>query len=298
MPDNDDQLQQQYQEILNKYASSLTPPTPEPEVPKIENLMPDPVVEQPPVVTQQPQVVTEPIVIKPPEVIKQPPISAFLPPIVEKPIVSPIYFPPETPADKPSNFFKYLFYVSLLMFFGVASAILYNFFNNQQPLVLDDTSLPTPTVVAAQSCELNDKKYTVNETFPATDTCNSCTCNPDLTISCTQNTCDQSESEQVLGVSTKVKVAVKTYKDSKYKYQFTCPATAKYQIEATSINGNKIPYKQESCTFENYVTTVSVYDNTVIHSFGNVKTVVSEDQKYVVTLEGNDSETISSFKFL
>ena len=40
-----------------------------------------------------------------------------------------------------------------------------------------------------QVCELNDKKYKIGESFAAADGCNTCSCEPDLTIACTEKDC-------------------------------------------------------------------------------------------------------------
>lgn len=297
MPNNDDQLQQQYQEILNKYASSLEPvaepvsePVSEPQTPILENLMPK--LEPKPEFV--PPVEGSPIPKPEPEVL--PPKEEILPPIIKKPITPPIYFPPEpiVSTDKPSNFFKYLFYFSLIVFIVVVFAIGYSFLNSQQPVDLSNTP-PTssPSVTASKFCELNDKKYAVGESFPSADKCNTCSCTSNLTIACTEMACASPTA-----ISTPKPVSGKLYKDIKYGYQFTCPTGAKYVLEATSVNGNKIPFKQESCTMDNSVATISVYDNTIVHSFGNVKTIVSTDKKFIYTLEGNYDNTINSFKTL
>lgn len=329
MPNNDDQLAQQYQEILNKYASSLAPDpevklpeTPinppeqiissdlvnnsfqEPVVPVLDSVLPpeSPIIN--PVISQinsdpEPEIASTPIV---------PPVPVFSSPTISEPKVlfnspesaaPPIYFPPEVTVKKSSNFFKYLFYFSLLTFIGVVVAVVYNL-NNQQS-VTPVSITPTPTVVATRYCELSDKKYEVGQSFPSADSCNTCSCGSDLTIACTQMACGEPVSSitSTPSATPTKKVAGKIYKDTKYGYQFECPTAAKYLVEATSVNGNKIPYKQESCTgTDKTVVTVAVYDNTVVHDFGNIKTQISPDKKYVVTLEGDSSDIISSFKFL
>jgi len=281
MPNNDDQLAKQYQEILNKYASSISPP------PKIDTPPEAPVVEA-----------KEPEILPPPPIIETPNLD-LEPNIDEKLISSPIYFPPELENNKPSNFFKYLFYFSLIIFIAVASAIGYNFINSRQAPVPTDNTVPTTSsATETPFCELNDTKIAVGQTFPATDSCNICSCNPDSTILCTENDCNTDES--VLGTSatpTK-KVETKVHKDIKYGYQFECPIKFKYQLVGTSVDGNKFPYKVETCTDGEAITTISVYDNTVIHTFGSVETQISPDKKYVIEILGDDSGIISSFKFL
>jgi hypothetical protein len=326
MPNNDDQLQQQYQDILNKYASSITPPvepepTPGPTLEPEPDSQPEEVKTLPPVEpepelnpvlesvsesTPEPEPETEPepeispikeIIITSPSIPK--PELETENDLLKQPVVPPIYFPPTPEVDKPSNFFKYLFYFSIIIFVGVVSALFYNFTNNQNTNIpTEDT--PTPTSEPTSFCEVGDKKYQVNENFPSEDGCNSCSCGSDLTVTCTQMACISPTSIQsTTSAKPTLKATTgKVYKDIKYGYQFECPTTAKYLVEATSVNGNKIPYKQESCTTATTSVVISVYDNTVVHNFGDVSSQVSPNKKYVVTLEGEDASIISTFKFL
>lgn len=334
MPNNDDQLAQQYQEILNKYASSLAPDPevkppetsinpPEPNISSdlIDNSVQSPVVpvldsvlppESPiinPVISQinsdpEPEIASTPII---------PPVPVFSSPTVSEPkvlfnspesAVPPIYFPPTPPEKKTSNFFKYLFYFSLVVFIIVTITVVSSFLNNQQTVIPVDNSVlqnPTPTVNVTKYCELSDKKYEVGQSFPSADSCNTCSCGSDLMIVCTQRACISPTSVQSTPSAKPTVKAItgKVYKDIKYGYQFQCPTTSKYLVEATSVNGNKIPYKQESCTgTDKTVVTIAVYDNTVVHSFGDLKTQISPDKKYIVTFEGDNQDIISSFKFL
>ena len=61
---------------------------------------------------------------------------------------------------------------------------------------------------------------------------------------------------------------------------------------------NLIPFKKETCTTADSVAYISVYDNTVVHSFGNIQTQISPDKKYIFTFEGDVDGVFSSFKFL
>lgn len=343
---NEDQLQQQYQDILNKYASSMSPPPTETilEVsPAPEQLMPDPTVITSDAISEETNPLnnefvlpvqdnnTQPIADKPdvnfpadsieasaPNMeLGQPvtpsvesmfsyptiPQQAFVSPITDKP-VPPIYFPPEPVLQNTSNFFKYLFFFSLLVFIAVASAVVYNLLNSQvvnTTTSVVPTTTPAPSVVAVPNvCEVGDDTYNIGQTFPAASSCNTCTCTSNLTVACTENVCTSPSSVPVTTIvkPTTKPISGKVYKDIKYGYQFQCPSSAKYVLEATSVNGNKIPYKQESCTLDDSIVTISVYDNTVVHSFGNLQTQVSPDKKYVFTFEGSDDTIIASFKFL
>lgn len=322
MPNNDDQLQQQYQDILNKYASSITPPVEpepkpefEPEITPIKEestiippLLSEPQPESQPEIPAEPgpeispelmlQSVPEPVTETPVEPTPETTIEPEPP--VKEVIVPPIYFPPTPEEDKPSNFFKYLFYFSVIIFIGVVSALAYNFTNTQNTDIQNQDTIPTPTVEPTSFCEVGDKKYQVNESFPSEDGCNTCSCSDDLTVACTEMACVSPTSVQSTpSAKPTIKATTgKVYKDIKYGYQFECPTTAKYLVEATSVNGNKIPYKQESCTTSTSSVIISVYDNSVVHNFGEISNQVSPDKKYIITFEGDDVNIISSFKFL
>lgn len=127
------------------------------------------------------------------------PLNLTSPPIPEA--IIPSTPPPSLP--KENKFFKYLFFLSLLIFLGVLSAIAYSFINTQKPF---DTSSNTPTIAPTMSpelfCEINEQEYTVGQSFAATDGCNTCICNPDLTISCTEESCEATPSVSLTPTST------------------------------------------------------------------------------------------------
>lgn len=99
--------------------------------------------------------------------------------------------------SKGSGFFKILFFISLLIFLVVASALALSFINNSKtsPSTVNPTiptiTEPTDAPEEESFCYLNDNKYKVNETFPSADGCNTCTCNIDGTISCTEKDCNE-----------------------------------------------------------------------------------------------------------
>lgn len=159
MQESDD-IAKQYQQILNQYASEINPP---------------------PSTSPSPQ----PSPIIPPT----PPVSS--------PVMSPI------PPSKPSgNFFKYFFIFSVFIFLSVVSALVYSILSSQQiinnkngtPPVSSTTPTPTVSSQAATPaegvCQLNDKNYGVGESFLAADGCNTCSCQTDLTITCTEKECE------------------------------------------------------------------------------------------------------------
>ncbi|MBP9817687.1 hypothetical protein KBC75_02925 [Candidatus Shapirobacteria bacterium] len=102
-------------------------------------------------------------------------------------VVSPAIVSESTPV-----FIKFLFFISLLVFLGVLSAIGYNFYRSMSgssPVVALPTALPTQPVLG-ETCLLNDTNYQVDESFPSADGCNTCSCTKDLTITCTDKACD------------------------------------------------------------------------------------------------------------
>lgn len=152
-PVSADDLSRQYQEILNQYANDIGTSPP-------KNLPPTPEAPLPP----------------------PPPVVSSLPPVsVEPPKI---------------DVFKYLFVFSFIVFLVVAGAVVYTFLQDQRsPSSNASASPPTPfpSPVASPSpsafCELNDKKYKIGESFPAADKCNTCLCQPDMTIECTYKKC-------------------------------------------------------------------------------------------------------------
>lgn len=95
-----------------------------------------------------------------------------------------------TPKTQNTPIFKYVFYVSIVIFIAVIVLIINTFISTQKPFTKQDiipTIAPTPTLIPG--CEINDQKYLVGESFPATDGCNTCSCGDDLTIVCTEVDC-------------------------------------------------------------------------------------------------------------
>ena len=213
MPDNNDNSSSpSYQSVLNKYSSksktSEAPPLP-PPLQKPINTVPSKPPSEPEKITplqqtpplEQPKTTPSPLNIKPP-----PPLSTSVPP-VSKPLSS----PPPPPLQKPTiapppdleettsspnkpDIFKYIFLLSLLIFLSVAGYIIFTIISGQQTATPSLKSTPTPTTLPAPSnqvCRLNDQEYQIGQSFPAADDCNTCTCQPDLIISCTDKNCDQ-----------------------------------------------------------------------------------------------------------
>ena len=144
------------------------------------------------------------------------------PPVPPVPPVSPppAYQTPETPPqdvdaklseildDKPekppssSKFAKTFFFISLIIFLAVVGAIAYNLIKDQSAssipsnpdkiIVDQDSDEPS---VSSQNCVINDQTYSINQSFAAADGCNTCTCQADGTIACTELACELTPSE-------------------------------------------------------------------------------------------------------
>lgn len=224
-----------YQDILNKYAAELSQNPPEPEAPiepqpqtesqpqpepAPENLaslpQPEPqaqLIESQPEapIEPQPQVETQP------EPIAPPPPATPAPPVI--PPSDDLYTPltSEPATDKGNGFFKVLFFLSLFLFIGVAAAVVYSFINSQKPLSNNQNTPITgssPTI-SASTCKINEQEYIVGESFAATDGCNTCTCHPDLTISCTEKACDTSPSATIAPSKTSTNSGANTKSKTK-----------------------------------------------------------------------------------
>jgi len=165
-----DETSSNYQNILDQYSKQITI-TPEAET-ESDN-----------------QVVIDPNVAL--KTITPEPIPTLSPPTVSLPTVAPI------PSTKESNLFKILFFISLLIFLGVASALALSFVSNSK-IGADSVNPVNPTVAEPTNppetetfCYLNDNKYKLDETFPSADGCNTCTCSLDGTIACTEKACNE-----------------------------------------------------------------------------------------------------------
>lgn len=184
MDDQNQDLAKQYQDILDRYSRELSsspseePPQPEPQ-PQLQPIpAPAPAPTPAPInIPEAPAVTTE----APPA-----PVSSSVPP--------------------KSNFFKYLFFISLIIFLGVFAVIAYTVYNtgavfpftSAVPTPVSDAGDSTPTTVADKVCSVNEKQYKIGESFQTDDGCNSCVCSADLTISCTQKACEATPSTKLI----------------------------------------------------------------------------------------------------
>lgn len=172
LPPDQDEAAKKYQEILDKYATDLESNTIPPE--DLESL-PEPVSDY----------VLPPVEVVPPQITPSPVTST------------------STPVPSP-GIFKYLFYLSLLIFLFVLGAFVYTAYKMKNlglsalfpvpTITIAPLPIATPTPDYTNSCDLNGKKYLVGETFKAFDGCNTCTCGLSLVIDCTLMACSSSPS--------------------------------------------------------------------------------------------------------
>ncbi|PIU73804.1 hypothetical protein COS78_00320 [Candidatus Shapirobacteria bacterium CG06_land_8_20_14_3_00_40_12] len=291
-----DELQKQYQALLDQYAQALDQSSPIPPLP--------------------------PEVLSPPPEIISPPVS-----------------PPSSPL-----FFKILFYFSLLTFLAVVAAIVYSFSKSQPP---SSVSSPTPIPTETKSnpvCELNDKTYQIGESFPAADGCNTCACQPDQLIICTEIACEATPSTKL--TPTKTSTGYKKYQNSVYSFSFEYPNTfivvdelpknksqggPKTSLELKDTNNNytvsivvdpagfgpifadkmiKLTYSSAKGLYAAETTLASAADvdylspekNTIWYQFDTDKysnlTIISTAPKVDIKLENILSTLLSTFKFL
>ncbi len=233
---DNDELQKQYQALLDQYAQTLdqSSPIPPPEVPS-----------PPPTPKLPPQSVPEPII----------PTPEIIPPLL----------PDEALAKAGSSlFFKILFYFSLLIFLAVVTAIVYSF-SKSQP----STAIPSPTPVPTETqsvtvCELNDQTYQIGESFPAADGCNTCACQPDQLIICTEIACEATPSTKLTPTKTPVSV-LKSAQNACTAAQLTWLKTYQ-ECEDASFDPIRIQKLKTLCEINNgkFEATASSCRHTII----------------------------------
>ena len=255
MDENTD-LAKQYQDILDQYSKELAAkPITETSIPEPEIPSSIPITEVP---LPPPPIVPEPALLVPP-----PPVVESTPPPVSASVVS---------RPKQSNFFKILFFISLLIFLSVCGAILFTIIsanqNGAKPTPTPVSQTPTPTI-STNVCQLNDKTYPVGQSFWAADSCNTCTCTADLTIVCTQKACAATPSVKLTPTKSATSSAVpatwKTYSISTdtalglADYQIKLPPTW-VRIEHSS-NFQNIETFQDKLTNSMYKLTIDQEKN-------------------------------------
>lgn len=217
-------LSQQYQDILDRYAKDLDQKNSSEITPEsVEETLSDNLYQPPEDIHQDHSETVENIPKDPLESIENIPKDPLEstenislsqntsdPPLLEEPVSPPT-----------SNLFKYIFYLSLIIFIGVAITILYNlYFKKSLPdndisnkITPTSTINTVPTITPSETtlvCNLNDQSYKVGDSFKAADGCNNCTCTEDLTISCTEIACETPPSTKSASISTVAKEASKS----------------------------------------------------------------------------------------
>lgn len=123
---------------------------------------------------------------------------------------------------KTSRFLITLFILSLIIFLAIVGSLAY-FLANPISKTNSETKV-TPTNTPVQSnitCELNGFVYSLNQSFPSADGCNTCTCVSADNIKCTDNPCSSDTTTPATSSSTsstktsfqKMVVNLSLYKD-------------------------------------------------------------------------------------
>jgi len=239
MDDKNQDLAKQYQDILDHYSRELSDQKePTPSAPPAETLL--------------------------------------LPPVTPPP--APTYSISTAPVEttpQPSNLFKYLFFLSLLIFLGVFGTIAYTVFfsaNSQDLASAEPTTAPnvetTPTTASIDAvCEVNDKKYNKGESFLAADKCNTCVCGADLTISCTEKACEATPSVKATSTTKTTPTVAKKQLPKTQKLPIDLTTFVKFQIikQSTSPITESQVKIGESLLIGNYAQVAA--NGTVIWAF-------------------------------
>jgi hypothetical protein len=169
------------------------------------------------------------------EPVNQEPVNQE--PIAETPVV-PAPPAPEptlrdfgiTPKPPQNNIFKIIFIFSLIIFILTASAFAFVYYKSQKKSSPTDNSPSTisSTPTPSGTCFLNDKTYQVGESFASADGCNTCSCQSQDMIACTEKACLSTDS----ATSSSTLRDWQTYTDSTYKYSISYPSTLNLNNES------------------------------------------------------------------
>lgn len=143
--------------------------------------------------------------------------DSFVPPAPH-----PINIAPDIVPPKENHFFKYLFFFSLIIFIVVAALLAFSFYKTQKSTT-EVKSVPTtvpPTGLPASKCVINGQEYDIGQSFPASDGCNTCSCDKDLLIACTTMACDASNSATPTNVTS---TNTKNYSNSTFAFSLSYP---------------------------------------------------------------------------
>lgn len=246
---------------------------------------------------------------------------------------------PESETVKPKNkmnIFKFLFFVSLFLFLAVLAMIALVFVNNNNQVSNNNnivstvisptpeiTPIPTSVPATASSCLVNGKQYAARETFASEDGCNTCACTSDFQVVCTEKACISTNSATKKPTPTP---ALKTYKNTTYKFSFQYPQNWTTKIALPLINifepketvkkddfGNILPIlsiniidlKKLNTTFAEYIedqintrSMASNITNTTINGYDSkhyTKTGMSNYDGYLINKENIVFDIYSSY---
>lgn len=147
--------------------------------------------------------------------------SEILPPPIENQELPEQNFIPVKPKI---NFAKILFFISFFIFLIVLSFLVFAFLNKQktqQNIIQNNEITPSPAIITGGFCNLNDKQYSIGETFPSADGCNTCSCNQDLYIVCTEKACEELSTVPTLVPTATVATKAATATSSSKKITVT-----------------------------------------------------------------------------
>jgi hypothetical protein len=121
---------------------------------------------------------------------------------------SEIVTPP--PVSPPSKFLKTLFIISLIIFLAIVGLIAY-FMLFDKPAKKDSVNESLiPTSVPEATCEYNEVEYKLGESFPSADGCNTCVCQSPDVIACTERACDINSIPEIETTTTPASPATKS----------------------------------------------------------------------------------------
>lgn len=211
----------------------------------------------------------------------------------------------EPPKNNP--FFKTLFFLSLLLFFGVAAAIAYFVLINPNPKDVNVKTLTTPTITPTETnviCELNGFNYKQGDSFPSADGCNTCTCVSTDNIVCTEKACADVSITPATSSSIKTTLTPtptnsattsavpkdwKTYTNPSYSYSFQYPSN-------WSVKQNYSGFTDESESVKNMSINLIDSKSTIIMNI-SIDTVAEKGnislEKFATQITPLDKVSIS-----
>ena len=138
------------------------------------------------------------------------------------------------PTKSGPNPFKISFVLALLLFLGIGGTLVYALFfapasKNTTNNTPSNTPTAKPTINSGPYCDLNDKRYFQGESFPSADGCNTCSCESQDMIACTEKACAATKSGTVVtptksATTSSIPKDWKKYEDKEIGFSFNYPA--------------------------------------------------------------------------